>query len=112
MVKRNAYEAARRKFDFHLAQDAIARWLADNPHVTEYLEDIEARGEELDGYQDGDEAEAWVDEADKMEAWTDEAEGVASVLVDEVRRATGDTFTGTRYNALVEAARDRLNINW
>lgn len=100
--KRTTYEAARRKFDFHLAEDAIMHWLDDKPHVLGYLEDLEERGEELAGYQDGDEVEAWIDEA----------EAVAAAITDEVRKETGDTFTGTRYRALAEAARERVNINW
>ena len=102
MANRNAYEAARRKFDFHMAEDAIMHWLEDKPHLLGYLEDLEERAEELEGYQGGDEVEAWIDEAT----------AVADAITDEVRRATGDIFTGSRYNALAEAARDRVNINW
>ena len=99
---RNAYEAARRKFDFHLAEDAIMHWLEDKPHLLGYLEDLEERAEALEGLQGGDEVDAWIDEAT----------AAADAITDEVRRATGDAFTGTRYNALAEAARERLNINW
>lgn len=102
MTNRNAYEDARRKFDFHLAEDAIMHWLEDKPHLLGYLEDLGERGEELAGYQGGDEVDAWVDEA----------EAVAAAITDEVRRATGDIFTGARYNALAAAARDRVDINW
>jgi len=100
--KRNAYEAARRKFDFHMAEDAIMHWLEDKPHLLGYLEDLANRGEELAGYQGGDEVEAWIDEAT----------AVADAITDGVLLATGDTFSGARYNALVEAARERLDINW
>ena len=95
-----AYEDAQRRFVFHLAQDAITSWLEEHPHTAAYIAELERRGEEAAGWQNDD----------RIEAFLEEATGAANALVDEVRKATGDDFTGTRYNALVEAAQDRLQI--
>lgn len=97
-----AYKDGTRKFYFHMAEDAIKSWLSDKPHLLGYFKDLEKRGGELAAYQ----------EDPRCDAWMDEAEAAANALTDQVYRATGDTFTGEMYGALVEAARDRLNINW
>ena len=103
MTNRNAYKDGQRRFDFHLAEDAITNWLSDKPATAAYLDDLENR---LAAAADAGETE------ETAEALLDEAEAVAAAITDEVRRATGDIFTGTRYNALAAAARDRVDINW
>lgn len=102
MATTNAYKDGLRRFYFHMAEDAITRWLDDKPHLLGYFQDLEERGEELAAYQDDP----------RIDAWLDETTAAANALTDQVYNATGDTFSGERYNALVAAARDRLNIEW
>lgn len=102
MASTNAYKDGLRRFYFHMAEDAITRWLDDKPHLLGYFQDLEERGEELAAYQDDP----------RIDAWIDEATAAANALTDEVRKVTGDTFTGETYTALSAAARDRLDINW
>lgn len=97
-----AYKDGTRKFYFHMAEDAIKSWLSDKPHLLGYFNDLEERGGELAAYQNDR----------RIDDWMDEAEAAADALTYQVYRATGDTFTGEMHDALVAAARDRLNINW
>ena len=102
MASTNTYKDGLRRFYFHMAEDAITRWLDDKPHLLGYFQDLEERGEELAAYQDDP----------RIDAWIDEATAAANALTDEVRKATGNTFDGETYTALADAARDRLGINW
>lgn len=90
------------KFYYALAQDAITNYLSDKPATRAYIEE---RLRALDGAMEDQDTDA-IDRA------LDRNTGTANALVDQVRAATGDTFTGTTYNQLVSAAHHLLGIDW
>lgn len=96
------YKGGASRFYYALAQDAITNYLSDKPATRAYIE------ERLRAIE-GAESSGDPDEVDRA---LDRNTGAANALVDQVKAATGDTFSGTTYNQLVSAAHSLLGIDW
>lgn len=107
MTSNNAYERGYRQFIYHLAEDAITRYLDDKPNTAAFI------AEAVENYQRAVTALVEADNYDVMDGWLDYLTSIANTLADKVKNASPenrDDFAGDNYKILICAAYDTIGI--